>query len=167
MNKLVIIIPLVIITTVWIGWTVIFISPMFMSTQAETINSMQQSEALEIIKATMDTHNRLYQYGVMDKIPNPKEYGFDMEIGYTDDQLHLEWCTIALDHRNKAHLALSEHIQQLQKLDTVPEHLIIQIDNDDPDEQIREFILDSRMFVDERHHSHTLLEDVLIKNGCY
>jgi len=114
LNKKLLIIPLVLV----IGFgAFMLVTDMMPNISLEPKNTDEKSKLKIKAERLQRAHNDLVNYVRVHDIPDPRDYGYDLDVGFTDNTSKNEWCTIVHEDYKKWDVMKRELDESLKQLE--------------------------------------------------
>jgi len=144
--------PVVIIaiSVVVIFGTLMLVTDMMPNIPLEPKNIDEENELKIKAERLQKAHNDIVSFNKI-HTPDPKDYGFDLDIGFTNNEQKDEWCGIVLENNKEMNTLILELDQSLKQLENESNQSL----------QLQEYVVEDRELL-QRMIEHEKISDKMI-----
>ena len=145
----------IIISVIAIFGTFMVVTDMISNTPLEPKNTDEKSELKIKAERLQKAHNDIVNFNKI-HVPDPIDYGFDLDLGFTNSEQKDEWCAIILENNKEMNILILELDQSLKQIEN---------ESNQPS-QLQEFIVEDRELLKDMIEQEKLSDKMIIGFEC-
>ena len=131
------------------------VTDMIPNIPSEPKNTDEKSELKIKAERLQKAHNDIVNFNKI-HVPDPIDYGFDLDLGFTNNEQKDEWCGIILENNKEINILILELDQSLKQLEN---------ESNQPS-QLQEFIVEDSELLKRMIEQEKLSDKMIIDFDC-